>query len=235
MILRKPYAFFIRMFKPINFGLSIIAAYLIYLDNKILSFLSSYVYSASTTSVNNIQEKLMHNSLFILPVIMIIFSILIMGIMLRKKKPTLFYGINIVFFIVIIVIHAYVGNFLGVMEKTTVAIKSVKWMHDMILINMGLESAAFVVLLVRGMGINFKKFDFDSEISKFNISESDKEEFELSINLDLNESKAKRKRKFRNLVYAYKEKKLFYNMIAFIIIAGISTLVYFMMQPKRKK
>ena len=33
MILKKPYAFFIKMFKPIHLVISILIAYLIYLDD----------------------------------------------------------------------------------------------------------------------------------------------------------------------------------------------------------
>ena len=101
--------------------------------------------------------------------------------MFKKKKPVTFYVVNVFSFIVIIIINMYASNFLGVLEESIVSVKSVKLIHDLILLNMIIESIIFIFFVVRGMGINFKKFDFDSEISKFDISESDKEEFELDI------------------------------------------------------
>ena len=45
MILRKPYVLFIKIFKPIHIFMSILIAFLIYNTNKILNFLSNYIYS----------------------------------------------------------------------------------------------------------------------------------------------------------------------------------------------
>lgn len=227
MILRKPYAFFIRMFKPIHLVLAILVAYLIYLQNIILSFLNSYIYSnANTTS-----KELVSTPLFIIPLIVIIFSMIILGIMFRKKKPILFYIINIFAFIVVIVINLYVANFLGILEKSVVAIRIVKLMHDLVLINMIVESISFAFLIVRGMGVNFKKFDFDSEIAKFDINESDKEEFELSINVDLNKTKTNRRRRLRYLKYSYAENKVLINSIIVVFLVFVAFILYFVFKP----
>ena len=226
MVLRKPYAFFIKMFKPIHFMLAVLVVYLIYLENKILNFLNVYIYSSSNVVGEKIKDALVSNFLYFIPIIIMLFSLVILGIMFRKKKPIKFYVVNVFAFIVVIIINLYASNFLGVLEEHIVAIKTVKLIHDLVLINIIIESISFIFLVVRGMGVNFKKFDFDSEISKFNVNESDKEEFELDINLDLDESKRKRKKKIRFLKYAYIENKFLINSVAIIIVCVIALVVY---------
>lgn len=234
MILRKPYAFFIKMFKPIHLIISIFVAYLIYLQNNILNFFNSYIYSSTNVVGQDIKTGLVSNYLYIIPIIIMIFCLIFLGVMFRKKKPVTFYIVNIFAFIVVIVINAYCINFLGVLEKNIVAIKTVKLVHDLTLINVGIEITSFIFFIVRGMGINFKKFDFDSEISKFNINESDKEEFEVNINVDLDENKRKRRRTFRHLKYIYIEKKVLINIILSLLVLIIGIVVVLIINLKNK-
>lgn len=226
MILRKPYAFFIKIFKPMHFALAILIAYLIYLDNKIMSFLSIYINSDTNVVGQSIRNNLVSPLIYIIPIIIIILSLIILGIMFRKKKPITFYVINIFAFIVILIVNLYVSNFLGILEKYIVAVRTVKLIHDLTFINISIESVAFVFFVVRGMGVNFKKFDFSSELSKMNISESDKEEFELDINVDLAEAKRKRRRKLRYLKYTYIEHKFLINCILIVTVCIIALTVY---------
>ena len=97
MVLRKPYAFFIKMFKPIHILLAIIVAYLIYLENRILLFFNTYIYSSNNVLGQNIKDKFGSSLLYLLPTIIIIFSLIILGIMFRKKKPIVFYSFQIPF------------------------------------------------------------------------------------------------------------------------------------------
>ena len=226
MILRKPYAFFIKIFKPMHLLLAIITAYLIYLDNKILNFLNMYVSSNVDVIGQQIKKNLGSSLLYIIPIIIIVFSLIILGLMYRKKKPFKFYIINIFTFILIIVINLYAVNFLGILENNIVSVRSVKLIHDIVLINMLIEGASFIFFAIRGIGLNFKSFDFNSDLSKMNISEVDKEEFELDINIDLSESKRKRKRAFRHLKYTYIEHKFLINCILVIFICVISLSIY---------
>ena len=144
MILKKPYAFFIKMFKPIHLIMAALVMYLIYLNNKILSFLTEYLHSSINVVGENIKSEIFTNMLYIIPIIIIVLSFVILGIMFKKNKPIKFYFISIFIFIVVIVINFYASNFLGVMEESIVAIKSVKLIHDLVLINVALESFIFI-------------------------------------------------------------------------------------------
>lgn len=237
MILRKPYAFFIKMFKPINIFMAIMTGYLIFLENKILSFFNTYISSDINVVGQSLRETLANNFIYIIPIMLIVFSLLILGIMFKKNKNFKFYIVTILAFIIVLVINIYAVSFLGVLEESIVSIKSVKLIHDFIVINMGIEVITFIMLVVRGMGVNFKKFDFDSDISKFDISENDKEEFEVSINVDLNEVRRKRKEKIRKLKYFYLENKFLINVsvICLVVIVVIISLLIFLKSNKKYK
>ena len=111
------------------------------------------------------------------------------------------------------------------MQDTIVSIRIVKLIHDLLFISIIIESVLFVFFVVRGMGVNFKKFNFDSDISKFEINESDQEEFEVEINVDLDESKRKRKRKLRYLKYAYVENKFLVNTVIIGVVIIFATIL----------
>ena len=95
---------------------------------------------------------------------------------------------------------------------------------------MFIEVLTFILLIIRGIGLNFKKFNFDSDITKLNVSEADREEFELSINVDFEYAKRRRKKNLRQFKYFYKENKLMINLtlvIFTIVISLTSIFIYF--------
>lgn len=226
MILRKPYAFFIKMFKPIHIVLGVFVAYLIYSQNRISNFLNTYIHSNTDVVGQNIREMLVNKGLYIIPIVVMISSAIILGIMFKKKKTITFYLLNIFLSVVILVINIYAVNFLGILENTIVSIKNVKLIHDLVFLNIIIESVIFIFFVSRGMGLNIKKFNFDSDLSKIDISDSDKEEFELDISVDLDESRRKRRRKLRYLKYAYIEKKFLINSIIVVSICVISLVIF---------
>ena len=227
MVLRKPYAFFISIFKPIHVAVAITIAYLIYLNIKILKFLNTYMYSSNSVIGESIKSDLINNFLFIIPVFIILISLIIIGIMVRKKKSVAFYLINIFLYIVVVVISLYTSNFLGVMQESIVSVRVIKLMHDLVLINILIESVTFIFFIIRGLALNLKKFNFDSEISEFDVSESDKEEFEFDINVDLSEARRKRKKNLRFIKYKYLENRFKINIIITTVLALIIGLIIF--------
>lgn len=234
MILKKPYAMFIKIFKPLHILLSGIVFYLIILENNVLSFLNEYLYSQETIVSSYIIDDLANSLLYILPIILILFSLLMLSIMFKKKKPTTFYIICIFCFIGIIIINYYSINFMRLLTESVVAIKSVKLIHDFIFINIFIECVFFALFLIRGTGVNLKKFDFDSDLSKMEISESDKEEIEVNINIDINEVRRKRRTKIRNYKYFYEENKHIIIASIFIFAVFATTIIVFLLLTNKK-
>ena len=235
MILRKPYAFFIKIFKPIHLILGALVVFLIYKTTHILSFLNGYIYSNESVIGKPIREMLISKELFIIPVIMIVLSLLFLGMMFNKNKPILFYIVTTFGFLAILVITIYSWNFLGKMEEIIVSIKIVKLIHDLIVINIILEVVSFIFFVVRGLGINLKKFNFNSDISNFDIDDSDREEFELNLDIDVEGARRKRKRKLRYLMYTYRENKFLINISIIIALMMIVAMILFFLFNREKE
>lgn len=234
MILRKPYAFFIKIFKPLHLLMALLTIVLLTLQNKILTFLNNYINSTINVVGMDLRSTLGNNLLIIIPVILIILFIFILGIMVQKKKPSSFYVITIFSLIVVIVINIYTFSFLTTLEETIVSIKIIKLIHDIVMINIIIEIIITITLIIRGIGINIKKFNFSSDISNINISESDREEFELNINIDFDESRRKRKASIRNLKYKYFENKFIYNCIIVFFVLVLLISMFTLISKKLK-
>lgn len=225
MILKKPFAFFIKMFKPIHLLLSGIIIYLVIISNNVLKFFNEYIYSAESMASKEVVEGLSDKFLYIIPIICIVLFLMILGVMYRKNKPIIFYFLGVFSFVVVLVINIYTVNFLRIIIDNVVAVSSIKLIHDLVLINMIVEIGIFIFVFARGVGLDFKKFDFNSDILKLNSIETDNEEFEVNINIDFNERKRKRKEILRNLKYIYIENKLLINWLIVGLILIISLFI----------
>lgn len=220
MILRKPYAFFIRYFKIIHVLISISIGYLIYQTSLLLSFFSEYLNSTVSVVGQELVSNLFSNILFIIPIVVVALSLIILTVMFRKNKPYKFYIINTFLFIVIFVLFVYSKSVLESMESAILNIRVVKLTHDLLVLTMMAESITFLFFFTRGIGLNFKKFDFSSDLNKLSISDSDKEEIEVNISFDVNEKRRNLRRNLRNIKYKYIENRFKINIgiCAFIII-----------------
>ena len=63
MILKKPYALFIKLFKPLHLILSLVVLYLVSLNNNVLTFLNNYIYSSETVVTQENVDSLISNLL----------------------------------------------------------------------------------------------------------------------------------------------------------------------------
>ena len=226
MILRKPYAFFIKMFKPIHLMLGVLILYLIVLENKIFSFFNTNMYSTNNFVGQDLTGRLVNNGLYYIPILSIVFCILILAVMFNKKKPVTFYVLSIIAFIVVLLMNMYVIGFVKLLEETIVALKEIKLARDLSLITIIIESGLTIIMFIRGIGVNIKKFNFDSDISKIDIKESDNEEFEVDIRFNLDETKKAKNKRLRYLKYTYAEKKLLINIIIVCVCIFIGYITY---------
>lgn len=218
MILRKPYAFFIKYFKLIHVVLAFLSMFLIYKTGLVVSFFNDYLNSTTSVVGQEIVGNLFDSSMIIIPILMIFLCSVILGIMFKKEKPLLFYFVSILIFVVILVLTIYSRSFVISMETYVMNIKAVKLTHDLLVISILLESFIFIIFFTRGLGLNFKKFDFSSDIINIDINEKDKEEVELSLNVDINKKRRNNKKNIRYFKYYYIENKFLINIIIIILL-----------------
>ena len=234
MILRKPYAFFIKMFKPIHLALGVLIGILMLQENKIFRFFEQNIYTSVNLVGQNLKEQFASSSLYIIPIVLMLFFIAILTTMFTKQKPVTFYVVSIFCMLAVLIVNIYTVNFIGVLEKSIVSVKSIKLIHDLVFITMLVEGVLLIFMVIRGAGVNIQKFNFDSDISKIEISEKDNEEFELNIKFDTDSSRRNRKRRLRYLKYAYIENKFIINIVLGVIVLTAGVLITFMVLNHKK-
>ena len=234
MILRKPYAFFIRMFKPIHLVIGLLIGILVSTEGRMYGFLNRNANTSLNLIGQNLKSEYITLSLYVIPIVVILLFMGIFVIMFYKKKPVTFYVAGIISLIAVIIINAYATAFFSELNEAIVAIKYVKLTRDLSLIAMIIEIVLLVFVLIRGAGVNIQKFNFDSDISKIDIKDSDNEEFEVNVSLNIDKAKRDRNKRIRYLKYAYAENKLKVN-IAIGVIVFLLVVVSFVLFNKRTR
>ena len=224
MLLKKPYAMIIKHFKLIHIILTIISFYLIYRTNILLKFFNNYLENQTSVIGQNLRDNTFSLLIFVFCFISLLITIVLLWTMLAKKKPYKFYLINIIIILSTILLAFYCYNFIGLMEVSVVDILSVRVIRDLLLILLSSQGLSLIVLFVRAVGFDIKKFEFMSDLQELDLSNEDMEEIEVEFNIDSNERKRKRRRNLRYLKYSYQENKIF--IIGVLVVLLIVSLIF---------
>ena len=107
MILKKPYAFFIKYFKLIHFIMLIFLCLIFFRFSVIRDFFSNYLSEIPVTISKGTAESILPVSTYIWFAITILGSSIILVVMNKKEKPAVFYAVNILLNIVVLVFLIY--------------------------------------------------------------------------------------------------------------------------------
>ena len=215
MVLKKPYGFLIRYFKVIHLVLFCLSLFLTMKVNQVLQFYNRFIQgNASKLDANS---YITHYY-----IIAIIFSIaiclVIYALMRYKKKPRVLYLLLILlYFLTSVMIHiSYNG--LHIIYVSVLDAKTLLLYRDLMRILIVVQYLSLIILLIRGLGFDIRKFDFVKDLEELGEDVSDSEEIELTINGTEN-ARRKVHREFRELKYYYLENKTFICLIGIIIAA----------------
>ena len=222
MILRKPYALFIKHFKTAHIIMALMIGFVLYRSRVLLAFFQEYISYNTVVVGKPLRETLFSNTLFYLPIILILLMTLFWIIMFRKKKPKIVYMIGFLTYLYSFVLFVMLNNFLFNMELSVVSIKSVRLYNDFLTISVALQWGMFIATVVRALGFDVRKFEFLSDLKELDITESDRELVEVSFSLDVDAQKSTLKRKLRSLKYLYYEYKIY--VISSIVLALVIVL-----------
>lgn len=225
MVLRKPYRFLIKNFRIIHLILAIMSGYLLTRTNNLLNFFNDYLKNSETLiGTGTVNEYF--NSLMIISVLVILIGTIIISIIMKMKdKPILFYIINIICYIFIGAIYAYDSSLITKLEVSIIDVRTIKLASDFTLMCFLVQTLSTIILSIRGVGFNLKKFEFGKDI-ELQIDEKDNEEFEFEVSIDKNKIKRNIKKNIRNLKYSYHENKFITNIIVLIFIIIIGIILY---------
>lgn len=225
MIIRKPFAFLIKHFKTIHIFLFGLLAYVCYKYNEVVSFLRGYISTGNGKydAVNYIDYTPIYVILGAIVVMIIIYCL-----MKYKDKPKRLYLLSILGYIMIIVLFIILYSYLRTFSSTIIEQKVLRLYRDISLMGLIFQYIIIIIMLIRGLGFDIKKFNFSKDIQELNIDLTDNEEVELVMGIDTNKTKFKIRRFLREFKYFIKENILFtgISLIVIVIILWIAITNY---------
>ena len=227
MVFRRPYAFLIKYFRLIHIILFILFAYITFKANSILTFFKDYINYKGSMEI--ISSDYINVWIFIFSILIISISIIIFFLMRYKKKPKLFYVITSIVSVISIILFLYLYGNIKALESTSMAAREIRLLRDISRFNYWMLFIMCIPTLIRGLGFDIKKFNFNKDLQDLNLSKEDSEEIEISTNLSSDKILTTGRRGIRELKYYYVENKFFIN-----IILGTLILILVMVFPFNK-
>ena len=104
MILRKPYALFIKYFKIMHVIMAVFAAFVLYHSFSLYSFFRVYSidYRSATSNFSSDSYLGIHNFIFVF--IILFLTIIFLAVSIYKDKPKKIYIYNLLLYIVVFIL-----------------------------------------------------------------------------------------------------------------------------------
>lgn len=221
MILRKPYALLIKHFKKIHLVLVVLMAYLAYGSSSIAGFFKEFIAEGSYTRTTlSLSASYVPVYLFIATILVVTIAAVIFILMRQKKKPTLFYIVLIGFYVGLMVYLFYISGVLNEIEIETPEPRAVRIIRDLASIMSYIQYALIVLVGIRAVGFDIKKFNFGEDLAELEIDVSDNEEFELTVGIDPDKIGRGFRKSRRELKYFIVE-----NLFVFISLSTIAIII----------
>ena len=226
MILKRPYAFLIKYFRIIHLFITIILGYLV------IRFRSIYIYLNDV--INNLASRYdvinyIDYKIYIYIVIALILCFVIYWLLKYKDKPRRIYMFTIIGYIIIGIYMIVLFNYMNTFVNSIVDQKIIRFYWDTLIITLFFQYYIIIVMFIRTMGFDIKKFNFAKDIQELNVEASDSEEIEVNIGIDTtNVMRSIRKQK-REFGYFFKEYKYYilFILLVFLGIVGYRGYSYF--------
>lgn len=217
MVLKRPYAFLIKHFQKIHFIILVLCGYIFYKNAQFSSFVQEYLslgtYHASIEPVDQYVNVLF----YIVSILIIVMSSVIIYLLHYKKKPYRFYLFLILEYAFMLGIFIYGANYFHTLTNA-VAITKVLALRDLLFIASLPQYVLFVILAIRTLGLDLKKFGFQDDKEFLGLEEKDNEEFEFELHVDKDNYKREFKKRVRYLSYFYQENKKVIQIIGCLVL-----------------
>ena len=217
MILKKPYAFLIKHFRLIHLIITAIFGLVAFQNRNIYKFLKKVI--DDTTNRYN-APMYINYGIFVSIFIALVLCFLVQWLLKYKDKPRGLYKFTIGIYIAISVFMIVLFSYMGTFTSTVMDQKTIRLYRDIMTIVLLLQYYTIFVMLIRGLGFDIKKFDFNRDVAELNLEETDSEEVEVNTKIDTTNALRLARRGQRELGYFYKEFKG-YIIVILLIVLGI--------------
>ena len=168
MILKKPYAFLIKHFRLIHIILSTLLIYIAFSFNKVHKYIKELISGISNKydAINYVNK-----GLFIFIFLVILISIGVYYLMKYKKKPKTIYIITTIGYLLMGVLLAFVNGYLSSLSMEVINAKTIRFYRDTLSFTMLYQYIIIIIMIIRGLGFDIKKFNFTKDIQELNIED----------------------------------------------------------------
>ena len=227
MVLKKPYAFLIKHFRLIHLILIAPIVFLLIQSSKIVKFFNSFAASGTFDYANNIASKYVNIWMYLAIILILLIVVIITYLFIIKKKSIrLYLGIIIYYLILFIGFTVCYGALAG-LEDEIMEITKVRVFRDISIILYLPQYFFFIYCLIRGIGFDLKRFDFNKDLKELEIEEKDNEEVEITFDHDNYKLKRKIRRYLREFKYYYFENKFIISIIGAIALVIIGVIGFY--------
>ena len=101
-----------------------------------------------------------------------------------KKKPKTIYIITTIGYLLMVILLAFLNGYLSSLSMEVINAKTIRFYRDTISFTMLYQYIIIIIMIIRGLGFDIKKFNFTKDIQELNIEDIDSEEVEVNINID---------------------------------------------------
>ena len=227
MILRKPYAAFIKYFKLLHAIMASFIVLVLYRSFSLYRFFSLYSVDYRSATSNFLSGNYLNILSFMVVFAVLFLDILLFSVMLYKKKPLNVYIYNLIVFLLVIVLYYFCDSSLNSISSVVLDVRVSKAFRDFSLIAVLFEISCLFFIVIRATGFDIKKFDFVNDLHSLDISLKDSEEIEVALDFDKDEIIRNFKSKFRNLKYLYFEHKFIINVVCLFAIVFFGGFIYY--------
>ena len=226
MVLRRPYAFLIKHFKLIHLIIVAVFTFLVIRIRGIYVYLNSVI----NDSVNKYNAlSYINYRIYILIFIGLILCSVIYYLLKYKDKPRRIYIFTIIGYIIIGLYIFLLFNYIHNFPNTVIDQKTIRLYRDILFITLFFQYYIVIIMLIRGLGFDIKKFDFNKDSQELGIDVSDSEEIEVNTQIDTTNIMRNIRKQKREFTYFFKEFKLYIIVViaVILIILGIKGYNYF--------
>jgi len=235
VILRKPYALLIKNFKKIHLVLCVFMAYIAYRSSNIFTFFNDLInHGTFDRTAFSLPSTYINIYMFIITIFIVAVTLVIYILMREKKKPKLLYLLIIFFYLALIIFFFGTYNTLEAIEISTMNPRTLRIIRDITGIICYVQYAFIILIAIRALGFNIKKFNFGEDLAELKIDVSDNEEFELNVGIDSRKIGRNLRRGKREVKYFVVENFFVLSLISLVLVTFLGIGVFLNTQVYNK-
>jgi len=223
MVFRKPYGFLIKYFKLIHLIITGILIFLVSSNNLIYSYLNSCIDDPVNRYIAN---DYINYGLFIWIFIGILLFFIIYLLFKYKDKPRNLYLFSILGYVLVAVYIFILFGYFSELPNNVIDQKVIRGYRDIMLLILGFQYLIIIIMFIRGLGFDIKKFNFSKDVQELNLSNEDYEEVEVDFKIDTTNIMREVRKKKREFGYYFQEYRVIILGIFAIILVIVMANVY---------